>query len=147
MLIPFSTSPGDPQRFNFENETTKAQTEGALRSYVEGLGAGGATAIYSTLDLAYDLAYQELSRYPGRLVTVVLLTDGQNNHGLSYAEFHDRWAGKSAGGADPIRTFPILFGEASTAELDEIASLSGGRSFDARNTNLREVFREIRGYQ
>ena len=81
------------------------------------------------------------------LVTVVLLTDGQSNHGLSYPEFHDRWAGKSAGGADPIRTFPILFGEASTAELDEIASLSGGRSFDARNTNLREVFREIRGYQ
>ena len=93
------------------------------------------------------MAYQELSHYPGRLVTVVLLTDGKSNHGLSYPEFHDRWAGKSAGGADPIRTFPILFGEASTAELDEIARLSGGRSFDGRNTNLREVFREIRGYQ
>ena len=147
MLIPFSSEPGDPQRFNFENEGTKAQTEGALRTYVEGLRAGGSTAIYATLDLAYDLAYQELSHYPGRLVTVVLLTDGKSNHGLSYPEFHDRWAGKSAGGADPIRTFPILFGEASTAELDEIARLSGGRSFDGRNTNLREVFREIRGYQ
>jgi Ca-activated chloride channel homolog len=147
MLIPFSSEPGDPRRFNFENEGAKAQTEGALRAYVEGLRAGGSTAIYATLDLAYDLAYQELSHYPGRLVTVVLLTDGQSNHGLSYPEFHDRWAGKSAGGADPIRTFPILFGEASTAELDEIARLSGGRSFDGRNTNLREVFREIRGYQ
>ena len=147
MLIPFSTEPGDPHRFNFENEAAKAQTEGALRTYVEGLQAGGATAIFSTLDLAYDLAYQELARYPGRLVTVVLLTDGQSNHGLSYPEFHDRWAGKGAGGADPIRTFPILFGEASTSELDEIARLSGGRSFDGRDTNLREVFREIRGYQ
>ena len=147
MLIPFSTEPGDPQRFNFENEGTKAQTESALRNYVEGLQAGGSTAIFSTLDQAYDLAYQELSRYPGRLVTVVLLTDGQSNHGLSYAEFHNRWAGKGAGGADPIRTFPILFGEASTSELDEIARLSGGRSFDGRDTNLREVFREIRGYQ
>ena len=147
MLIPFSTEPGNPQRFNFETEGAKDQTESALRAYVDGLQAGGATAIYSTLDLAYDLAYQELSRYPGRLVTVVLLTDGQNNHGLRYAEFHTRWAGKDAGGADPIRTFPILFGEASTAELDDIARLSGGRSFDGRNTNLREVFREIRGYQ
>jgi Ca-activated chloride channel family protein len=147
MLIPFASEPGDPRRFNFENEGAKTRTEGALRAYVEELRAGGGTAIYSALDLAYDLAYQELSRYPGRMVTVVLLTDGQSNHGLSYPEFHDRWAGKNAGGADPIRTFPILFGEASTAELDEIARLSGGRSFDGRNTNLREVFREIRGYQ
>ena len=147
MLIPFSGEPGDPRRFNFENAGTKAQTDGALRAYVEGLEARGSTAIYSTLDLAYDLAYQELSRDPGRLVTVVLLTDGESNHGLSYREFHERWAGKGAGGADPIRTFPILFGEASSAQLDDIARLSGGRSFDGRHTNLREVFREIRGYQ
>jgi Ca-activated chloride channel homolog len=147
MLIPFSSEPGDPTRFNFENEGTKSRTESELRTYVESLRAGGGTAIYSTLDLAYDLAYQEQSRYPGRLVTVVLLTDGQNNRGLPFAEFRARWSGKSAGGADPIRTFPILFGEASSSELDDIARLSGGRSFDARNTHLREVFREIRGYQ
>ena len=147
MLIPFSSEPGDPKRFNFEAEGHKAQTEESLRAYVEGLGAGGSTAIYSTLDLAYDLAYQELRRYPDRVVTVVLLTDGQNNHGLPFAEFRERWAGKSAGGADPIRTFPILFGEASSSQLDDIARLSGGRSFDGRHTDLREVFREIRGYQ
>ncbi|HEY0342493.1 MAG TPA: vWA domain-containing protein, partial [Steroidobacteraceae bacterium] len=147
MLIPFSTEPGDPRRFNFESESKKAQTEEALRGYVATLQVGGATAIYSTLDLAYDLAYQELSRYPGRMVTVVLLTDGKSNHGLPYAEFHQRWAGRAAGGADPIRTFPIVFGEASSAELDDIARLSGGRSFDGRADHLSEVFREIRGYQ
>ena len=147
MLIPFSNEPGYPVRFNFENEATKPRTESNLRTYVESLSAGGGTAIYSALDLAYDLAYQELSRYPGRMVTVVLLTDGQNNHGLPYPEFRARWAGKNAGGADPIRTFPILFGEASSSELDDIARLSGGRSFDGRNTHLRDVFREIRGYQ
>jgi Ca-activated chloride channel family protein len=147
MLIPFSNEPGDPKRFNFENENNKPRTESNLRAYVESLSAGGGTAIYSALDLAYDLAYQEQSRYPGRMVTVVLLTDGQNNHGLPYPEFRARWAGKSAGGADPIRTFPILFGEASSSELDDIARLSGGRSFDGRTTHLRDVFREIRGYQ
>ena len=147
MLIPFSGEPWDPKRFNFEPEGDRAQTEASLRAYVESLGAGGSTAIYSTLDLAYDLAYQELRRYPGRVVTVVLLTDGQSNHGLPYAEFRERWAGRSAGGADPIRTFPILFGEASSSQLDDIAHLSGGRSFDGRHTDLREVFREIRGYQ
>jgi Ca-activated chloride channel homolog len=147
MLIPFSSQPWRAARFNFENDSSKERTEMALRSYVENLQAGGGTAIYSALDLAYDLAYQEISRYPGRLVTVVLLTDGQNNLGLPYAEFRARWSGRDSGGAEPIRTFPILFGEASSAQLDEVAQLTGGRSFDGRNSDLRDVFREIRGYQ
>jgi len=147
MLIPFASSPWKAMRFNFENEARKAQTEGELRNFVDNLRAGGGTAIYSTLDLAYDLAYQELARYPGREVTVVLLTDGKSNNGLPYEEFRQRWSGKSAGGGDPIRTFPIVFGEASSAELDEIARLSGGRSFDGRSADLRDVFREIRSYQ
>jgi Ca-activated chloride channel homolog len=147
MLIPFAGSPWKAMRFNFENETRKAQTEGELRDFVDNLRAGGGTAVYSTLDLAYDLAYQELARYPGRVVTVVLLTDGRSNNGLPYEEFRQRWSGKAAGGGDPIRTFPILFGEASSAELDEIARLSGGRTFDGRSADLKDVFREIRGYQ
>ena len=147
MLIPFAGTPWKAMRFNFENAAHKPQTEQALRDFVEHLQPGGGTAIYSTLDLAYDLAYQELARYPGRVVTVVLLTDGQSNLGLPYDEFRQRWSGRSAGGADPIRTFPILFGEADSAELDEIARLSGGRSFDGRTADLRDVFREIRGYQ
>jgi len=147
MLIPFASSPWKAMRFNFEDEARKAQTEGELRDFVDNLRAGGGTAIYSTLDLAYDLAYQELARYPGRVVTVVLLTDGKSNNGLPYEEFRQRWSGRSAGGAAPIRTFPILFGEASSAELVEIARSSGGRSFDGRSADLRDVFREIRGYQ
>jgi Ca-activated chloride channel homolog len=147
MLIPFAGSPWRALRFNFENQANKAQTQEELRNFVENLQARGGTAIYSTLDLAYDLAYQELSRYPGRVVTVVLLTAGQNNLGLPYAVFRRRWSGRSAGGADPIRTFPILFGEASSTELDDIARLTGGRSFDGRSADLRDVLRQIRSYQ
>jgi Ca-activated chloride channel homolog len=146
MLIPFATEPWSAVRYNFESDNDKARTEEQLRSYLGGLTAGGGTAIYSALAQAYDLAYQEQARYPGRLVTVVLLTDGQNNHGLPYEEFRRHLLERSAG-ADPIRTFPILFGEASSAELDEIAQLTGGRSFDGRSADLRDVFREIRGYQ
>jgi Ca-activated chloride channel homolog len=146
MLIPFATEPWSAVRYNFESDHDKARTEEELRSYLGGLTAGGGTAIYSALAQAYDLAYAEQSRYPGRVVTVVLLTDGQNNHGLPYEEFRRRWLERSMG-ADPVRTFPILFGEASSAELDEIARLTGGRSFDGRSADLRDAFREIRGYQ
>jgi Ca-activated chloride channel family protein len=147
MLIPFAGSPWKAMRFNFENEAKRAQTESELRDYVANLQAGGGSAIYSTLDLAYDLAYQELARYPGRVVSVVLLTDGQNNLGLPYTEFLGRWSGRGAGGADPIRTFPILFGEASSTELDAIARVSGGQVFDGRSADLGNIFRQIRGYQ
>ena len=146
MLIPFTSSPWKAMRFNFENEAHKAQTAGELRDFIASLRAGGGSAIYSALDLAYDLAYQELARYPGRAVNVVLLTDGDSNNGLPYEEFRQRWAGRSAGGADPIRTFPILIGRSRSIALDEVARSSGGRSFDGRSADLRDVLREIRSY-
>jgi Ca-activated chloride channel homolog len=147
MLIPFASSPRKAMRFNFENEAREAQTEREFRDFVGSLRAGGGSAIYSALDLAYDLAYQELARYPGRAVTVVLLTDGDCNNGLPYEEFRQRWSGRSAGGADPIRTFPILLGKTSSVELDEVALSSGGRSFNRPDADLGDIFREIRSYQ
>ena len=32
-------------------------------------------------------------------------------------------------------------------ELEEVAKISGGRTFDGRKGELAKVFREIRGYQ
>jgi len=117
-----------------------------VRDYAESLHAHGGTAIYSALYAAYGLAREELARDPDRVVTVVLLTDGENNQGLSYDDFRMQLESGS-GDAHSVRTFPILFGEASSSELDEIANLTGGRSFDGRHTSLVTVFKEIRGYQ
>jgi Ca-activated chloride channel family protein len=91
-----------------------------------------------------------LSHDPERVVTVVLLTDGENTQGVPYEDFRERFAGSQAGltsMTSMVRTFPILFGEASSRELDEIARLTGGRSFDGRHADLAAVFKEIRGYQ
>jgi Ca-activated chloride channel family protein len=147
LLIPFSTRPGDPATFGFDDPKSQAASYQALRDYANGLHTGGGTAIYSALATAYDLARQELARDPDRLVTIVLLTDGENNHGLSYEDFRAQLEGSQAGASSAPRTFPILFGEASSSELEEIARLTGGRAFDGRRTNLAAVFKEIRGYQ
>jgi Ca-activated chloride channel family protein len=80
------------------------------------------------------------------VVTIVLLTDGENNKGLSYDEFRNRLQERRANGLD-VRSFPIQFGEASSQELEEIARITGGRAFDGRHTSLGSVFKEIRGYQ
>jgi Ca-activated chloride channel family protein len=105
--------------------------------------ANGGTAIYSALAAAEELARKEQQREPERFVSIVLLTDGENNSGLKPREFRDRYA---AGGL-PARIFPILFGEANVGEMQEIAQFSGGREFDGRKLQLGQVFKEIRGYQ
>jgi Ca-activated chloride channel homolog len=146
ILIPFSSLPHEPAQYSFEDTQSEPQTYQALRDYTHGLSVGGGTAIYSALDTAYTLAAQELARAPDRVVTVVLLTDGENNKGMSYDEFRTRLQERRANGLD-VRTFPILFGEASSDELEEIARVTGGRAFDGRHTSLGSVFKEIRGYQ
>jgi Ca-activated chloride channel homolog len=147
VLIPFASSPQEPARFAFEDAKTETDSYQSLRSYAEALQAHGGTAIYSALETAYVLAQQELTRDPNRVVTVVLLTDGENTQGIPYEDFRARFDTSQGGMADSVRTFPILFGEASSRQLDEIARLTGGRSFDGRHANLAAVFKEIRGYQ
>ena len=147
VLVPFSNAPAEPARFSFEDAKSEADSYQALRNYAAALQPRGGTAIYSALDTAYALANEELAHDPDRVVTVVLLTDGENNRGLSYEEFRLRFEGPQANAAQAVRTFPILFGEASSTELEEIARLTGGRAFDGRQANLTSVFKEIRGYQ
>src|SRR5262249_54594105 len=130
VLIPFASSPQEAARFSFEDAKTETDSYQSLRNYAEGLQAHGGTAIYSALETAYVLAQQELTRDPNRVVTVVLLTDGENTQGIPYEDFRARFDTSQGGMADMVRTFPILFGEASSRQLDEIARLTGGRSFD-----------------
>jgi Ca-activated chloride channel homolog len=149
VLVPFSSTPAEPARFAFEDPKAEADSYQALRNYAGALQAHGGTAIYSALEMAYALARQELAQDPDRVVTVVLLTDGENTRGLTYEDFRMRFEEvQTRSDAGPmIRTFPILFGEASSSELEEIARLTGGRAFDGRQANLATVFKEIRGYQ
>jgi Ca-activated chloride channel homolog len=144
VLVPFSNDAYEPARFSFEDAKSEADSYQALRDYATALQVHGGTAIYSALDTAYTLANEELAKEPDRVVTVVLLTDGENNRGLSFDDFRQRF---EANASQSVRTFPILFGEASSNELEEIARLTGGRAFDGRHANLSSVFKEIRGYQ
>jgi Ca-activated chloride channel homolog len=147
VLVPFSGTPAQPARFALEDANSEAESYQALRNYAAGLQAHGGTAIYAALETAYVIARQELARDPERVVTVVLLTDGENTQGVSYEEFRTRFVEAQANTGLRVPTFAILFGEASSSELEEIARLTGGRAFDGRHANLANVFKEIRGYQ
>jgi Ca-activated chloride channel family protein len=77
---------------------------------------------------------------------VVLMTDGENNRGLTQPEFED-WYRSQGNSVRGIPVFPILFGEGNPEELRRLADLTGGRLFDSRSNTLAAVFKEIRGYQ
>lgn len=141
VLITFATQVQAPVWVRFDaDQLDTARAE--LRRQADAMKADGGTAIYSALAAAEDLARKEQQLDPGRLVSIVLLTDGENNSGLKPREFSERFAGGL-----PARIFPILFGEANVAEMQQIAQASGGREFDGRKLQLGQVFKEIRGYQ
>jgi Ca-activated chloride channel family protein len=146
VLIKFSSEIGNPEEITFADASTQAETYAHLRDYAARLEARGGTAIYSSLDRAYQIAMAERRRDPDRFVSVVLLTDGQNRSGLEFGEFRRELLSMRQAG-ESVRTFPIVFGEASSSELSEVAELTGGRAFEGRDTNLAAVFKEIRGYQ
>jgi Ca-activated chloride channel family protein len=147
-IITFSNEPAPTVMFPMGSTPEQnAQTRTAITQFIGPLSAGGGTAIYSSVQRALlELGRERDRDKEKRYYTVVLMTDGENNDGLSRSEFAGwyRSAGSSVRG---IPVFPILFGEGNARALGELADLTGGRLFDSRSTRLAAVFKEIRGYQ
>jgi Ca-activated chloride channel homolog len=141
-FIPFSNAVEIPTDFTVSSTAVFPR----IRAYVDGLKADGSTAIYSALMTAYQHAAQEQLADPNRYYSIVLMTDGQNNAGSSSKDFLSYYDGLPQA-ARQIRTFTVLFGDASAEELTRIADATGGKVFDARSSSLSEIFKEIRGYQ
>ncbi|WP_035305645.1 VWA domain-containing protein [Actinokineospora inagensis] len=142
-FIPFNTTPSQPISFTIPQTGQQAELD-RIKSTVESLSAGGGTAIYDSLNRAYDLLASEPDS--GRFTSIVLMTDGENNNGTDLAGFQQALAGRSAR-LKGVPIFPILFGEGSQDEMNTLARVTGGKAFDARNSDLQHVFQEIRGYQ
>ncbi|MFI5609463.1 substrate-binding domain-containing protein [Amycolatopsis sp. NPDC051903] len=144
-MLPFNTAPGEPTTFTVPEQNPQAELA-KLKDYAEGLKAGGGTAIYDSLERAYQVMEPLQAKDPDRFTSIVLMTDGQNENGSDLAGF------KAAFGSLPpamrqIPVFTVLFGEGSGDELTQVATMTGGKVFDARNVQLASVFQEIRGYQ
>lgn len=102
------------------------------------------TAVWSALAHAYQVASGLVRDNPGQPVTIVLMTDGQNNAGIGIDEFLRQY-GSLAPQARAVHTYTIRFGEADQSELDRVARATGGHMVDAVTTSLHEAFMKIRG--
>lgn len=149
VMLPFGSEVGPVERVEFGAAGTDigasaqaADTQAPRATPMPGAVDRRWHRAYSALVRALEIARQEMRMNPDRLVSVVLLSDGLKTAGIDLQDFEQRWHD-----GDPVRIFPILFGDASQSEMQHIAALGGGRVFDARSASLEAVFKDIRGYQ
>jgi Ca-activated chloride channel homolog len=146
-FIPFSTEPEASTTINIpDSDSGKAEAFSQIKDFADNLSADGNTSIYSSLKKAYGIAVNELAEKPDTFVSVVLMTDGENNSGISASQFESYYKSLGAAGK-AIPAFVVLFGDGDKNSLTDIATLTGGQVFDARNGDLTAAFQAIRGYQ
>jgi Ca-activated chloride channel family protein len=138
VVIPFNQAPID----QWSVAGNSPQALGGLRERIEALPPGGGTDIYTPVIRAMELfrGKKDLGAY---FPAVILMTDGKSNQGARMADLQARMQELALKADVPV--FAVLFGDASEAQLKEIADYTSGRIFDGRK-DLVQAFREARGY-
>lgn len=131
ILIPFSSNPDTPVKA--EGDDTDSLLDAA-----ESHDTSGGTDMYAALDKALDNLPDDPDDYT---TAIVVMTDGQSET-FNRDGFEDDY--RRRGGNIPI--FPIMFGDADPSQLDDLAELSDAKTFDGRDGNLADVFRQVKGY-
>ncbi|HTG53303.1 MAG TPA: VWA domain-containing protein, partial [Gemmatimonadaceae bacterium] len=142
----FSDAINDRKEFELGTAAQAPAARDSIKSYVSQLLAGGGTALFSSLQAIYQNALTARGADPDRYFSILVMTDGVSNEGISFQEFERFYNTLPAVNRD-IKVFPIIFGDADRAQLTQIANLTGGRLFDGNTASLAAVFKEIRGYQ
>jgi hypothetical protein len=147
VMLPFSSEVYQPVRFDIPaDDQAKAAVFAGIRRYADQLTMDGSTRLYDATLAALKFLASEKEKQPGYLYSVVLFTDGELNQGLDWAGFRQVYA-QLPPAAQAIPVFTILYGEGNVQELEEVAKLTHGKTFDARKAGLAAVFKEIRAYQ
>ncbi|MCX7112018.1 MAG: substrate-binding and VWA domain-containing protein [Proteobacteria bacterium] len=144
-FIPFDNQVYPAKTFTINDPASQGADMQAVRAYIDSLQPKGQTGIYQALQAAYRMALEARHKDPDRFYSIVLMTDGENNAGLSedgFAQFIAALAPQDRG----IKTFTILFGDASQEGMKQLAEITEGRLFDGRES-LNQAFKTIRGYQ
>lgn len=147
IMLPFSSNVLPIQRFDIPTDNAaKAETFAQIRRYADQLQLEGKTRLYDATLAALKLLAEEKAKNPGYLYSVVLFTDGESNEGSNLAAFKQSYE-QLPPAARAIPVFTILYGEGNVQELQQVASLTRGKTFDARKTRLPSIFKDIRAYQ
>lgn len=149
-MMPFSSS-HQSKVFRISKGEKADITRNQIINYVEQLKAHGGTALYDTLKSAYQDLKSEVKQSNAnkstiqRTYSIVVMTDGKVTKGMRFNEFSKFYEGLS-NEVKSIKIYPILFGDSNHKEMEKLAGLSGGRTFNGHK-DLAIAFKQIRGYQ
>ena len=113
------------------------ETEELIKN-IENLSPIGQTNIYLAANTALQLISQE--NQDNYNTSVILMTDGESNSG-KIEDIKSNY--QKTGNNVPI--YSIMFGDASSYQLNDLALYTNAKVFDGR-TNLLQAFKEVRGY-
>ena len=131
-IIPFNGEVGEPW------STTNGTQTAELLQKINYNEPEGTTAIYPASIKALQLLQNEdREKYN---VSIVLMTDGLNNVG-NYRDLQRYYSSVD----NKIPIYSIMFGDASSYELEDIAELTNAKVFDGKES-LVKAFKEVRGY-
>ncbi|CAN5306055.1 substrate-binding domain-containing protein [soil metagenome] len=135
IVIAFNSDVIDVRAINGNNPAQMAQ----LEQFVYSLHADGGTNIYA----AAARGLQEIKNIPqlqNYAVSQILMTDGESEGNLDALQTTYQQLG-----LEGVPIHAILFGDASTTQLSQIADMTHGKLFDGQS-DLIKAFREAKGY-
>jgi Ca-activated chloride channel homolog len=145
-LIGYSDNARSPKVFVIPAERP-GRALARIRRAAAGLEAEPSnTATYSALRAAYQLAGRQVRAKPGALTSIVLMTDGVTNRGITEGKFRSFYR-QLPRETRSVPTFTVKFGPADADALGKIARMTGGKLFSVEGTRLVTAFRQIRAYQ
>ena len=139
-LVPFNT------KVNWASTDVPIGTgrDGLLQA-IDSLFASGGTALYDSIDVAYQhlLQDQKQNAQGNRILSVVVLTDGEDNQSsLKLDELMQRI--RYDGETRAIHVFTIAYGKDARKDvLKQIADATQAKSYEGTPQNIVDVFRDI----
>jgi len=109
-----------------------------LYDWVKALTPEGGTDIYSPAVSGIKMLNELDNSY---MKSVVLLTDGESNAGMSESKFENYVKTNET----TVPVFSIMFGESSDKQLNKISDITRSRTFDGRE-DIISAFKQVRGY-
>jgi Ca-activated chloride channel homolog len=123
-------------------ELGKARAD--LESRIDGISAGGETALLSATDEAYDLLAARAKKSANRIRAVVIMTDGIDNQSKITL---DALVKKLGGENRAATVFTIAYGENSAVDAMKQISTAGAGSFSQGDVDsIIQVYRDLAAF-
>src|SRR5262249_40574888 len=138
-LLPFNS------RANWASQALQIKTgRGDLIRAIDSLFAGGGTALYDSIDMAYQYLLEETNGGdPNSILSIVVLTDGEDTESklpLPQLMQHIQFDGER----HTIHVFTIAYGnDAKKDILNQIAQATQAKSYEGTPQNIVGVFKDI----